>query len=108
MACFPPDQVARLPAGPSFCCALLVLKSSHDFLGFPENLKAVPGITGTELLGRHSYESHLCRVLAVWPWAVLFLIQSLNPYKTGELLELEMMYAECPAHRKHLINWYYG
>lgn len=49
MACLPPDHVAALPAGPSFHGVLLVLKSSHDFLGFPE--KAERGITGADVVG---------------------------------------------------------
>lgn len=48
MPFLPPDQVATLH---SFHGASLERKSSHDFVGFPENLKAEQGITGTRVFG---------------------------------------------------------
>lgn len=107
MACLPPDHVAALPAGPSFHGVLLVLKSSHDFLGFPE--KAERGITGADVVGWSllwisplPFTSCLALGSLFNSWFSRWI------HRRGVLLGLDTMYAKCPVPRKHLTNECYG
>lgn len=77
MAFLPPNQVAGLPAGPCCCSVLLTQKSSHGFLGFPENLKAEHPVRGG-VVGRPWNESHLYHLLAVWTSAVYLILDPVS------------------------------